>query len=72
MARSSKPLVRLREQAQVGSIPTRLRQSTVNLRSVPVGTHASGVLFKKTIKVDAGTPEACVPTGTDLTTRDAR
>src|SRR5947208_1521787 len=26
MARSSKPLVRLREQAQVGSIPTRLRQ----------------------------------------------
>src|ERR1043166_6066252 len=27
MARSSKPLVRLREQAQVGSIPTRLRQS---------------------------------------------
>src|SRR5262249_54563460 len=25
MARSSKPLVRLREQAQVGSIPTRLR-----------------------------------------------
>src|SRR5215471_18559118 len=26
MARSSKPSVRLREQAQVGSIPTRLRQ----------------------------------------------
>jgi hypothetical protein len=26
MARSSKPLVSLREQAQVGSIPTRLRQ----------------------------------------------
>ena len=42
------------------------RLPIVDLRSVPgaiaTGTHASGVLVKETINVNAGTPEACVPT----------
>jgi hypothetical protein len=37
MARSSKPLVRLREQAQVGSIPTRLRQRPEDSRQEAEG-----------------------------------